>query len=270
MSETGTYGDEFFKELHSGSYSSAQQIVPFLMGLFGPRRIVDVGCGAGAWLSAFMEHGADYVIGVDGAYVNRDLLAIPKTSFIAHDLTKPFTTDEKFDLAVSLEVGEHLPASSAQPYVDSLVNLAPIVLFSAAIPGQSGVAHINEQWPHYWADLFSKSGYVVVDALRPRYWHDESIEPWYRQNALFFVDNRETAILTQLEASSGNVAGVCPSLVHPWLYQRYRDAPKDELRPLRYYLSHIPAAVRRSVRWRFIERRMTPIKSAVPEHEKRS
>ncbi|MDB5058467.1 MAG: hypothetical protein JWO59_1939 [Chloroflexi bacterium] len=270
MNDIGTYGDEFFKHLQPGSYSSAQQIVPFVMELLSPQRVVDLGCGAGAWLSVFLEHGADYVIGVDGEYVNRDLLAIPKASFFAHDLTEPFRTSEKFDLAISLEVGEHLPASSAQPYVDSLVNLAPIVLFSAAIPGQSGVAHINEQWPQYWADRFSRRGYIVVDALRPRFWNDPRIQPWYRQNALFFVDNRETAILKQLEASSGNVAGVCPSLVHPWLYQRYRDAPKDELRPLRYYLSHIPAAVGRSVRWRFIERRMTPIKSAVPEDEKRS
>ena len=33
------------------------------------------------------------------------------------------------------------------------------VLFSAAIPGQGGQDHLNEQWPEYWQKKFEVNGY---------------------------------------------------------------------------------------------------------------
>src|SRR5579862_3100091 len=66
-------------------------------------------------------------------------------------LDRPFNLGRSFDLAMSFEVAEHLPPDAAKGFVDSLTRLAPLVLFSAAIPFQGGVGHINEQWPEYWA-----------------------------------------------------------------------------------------------------------------------
>lgn len=42
-----------------------------------------------------------------------------------------------FDLAISLEVAEHLPETSADVFVESLTAAAPIIVFSAAIPMQA-------------------------------------------------------------------------------------------------------------------------------------
>ena len=64
--------------------------------------------------------------------------------------------ERKFDLAISLEVAEHLKSSSSEDFVQSLTTLAPMILFSAAIPHQGGLHHINEQWLEYWGDLFNK------------------------------------------------------------------------------------------------------------------
>lgn len=79
-----------------------------------------------------------------------------------------FGPRRNFDLAVSLQVAEHLPPSSAKGFIDSLAKLAPVVLFSAAIPLQAGAEHLNEQWPEYWAALFKTHDYLPIDCIRGR------------------------------------------------------------------------------------------------------
>jgi SAM-dependent methyltransferase len=155
-----------------------------------PRSVIDIGCGIGTWLRAFMEAGVDEVVGVDGDYVNRAQLMIPHSSFYAHDLEQPLRLERKFDLALSLEVGEHLASQFAPVLVGSLTRLAPVILFSAAIPGQGGTNHVNEQWPEYWEYLFDTEGFVQTDPLRPQLWYDNRVDPWYRQNLYVFIERK--------------------------------------------------------------------------------
>ncbi|MBD0362598.1 MAG: hypothetical protein ICV55_07480, partial [Coleofasciculus sp. C3-bin4] len=54
------------------------------------------------------------MVGVDGDYVSEDTLVIPKEQFISFDLQKPLQINRQFDLVISLEVAEHLPAECAQ------------------------------------------------------------------------------------------------------------------------------------------------------------
>ena len=78
------------------------------MDLLGPRSVVDVGCGRGAWLRSFQQHGVQKILGFDGDYVkHRDLCIHPK-HFRAVDLAARIHTADTFDLAVCLEVAEHL------------------------------------------------------------------------------------------------------------------------------------------------------------------
>jgi hypothetical protein len=95
-----------------------------------------------------------------------------------------------FDIALSLEVAEHLPDQRAQRFVHDLCRLAPIVIFSAAIPGQGGTGHVNEQWPDYWYHLFEAEGFVVDSGFRYTIWDDDRIENWYRQNILICISNK--------------------------------------------------------------------------------
>ena len=81
-------------------------------------------------------------------------------------------------------MAEHLPASRASGFVHDLCAASDFVLFSAAIPGQGGQHHVNEQWPGYWADRFAAEGYAITGALRFRFWNTAGVEPWYRQNLL--------------------------------------------------------------------------------------
>ena len=92
-------------------------------------------------------------------------LPIPKKNFFAVDLKRPLQLERRFDLVLSLEVAEHLPEECAATFVESLIGLGSVILFSAAIPFQGGTHHVNEQWSNYWVKNFQEREYVVIDTL---------------------------------------------------------------------------------------------------------
>ena len=209
------YDSAFYAEIKATGRTSAQTVVPLVMEWIAPSSVVDIGCGTGAWLNIFREAGVQEIHGVEGDYVQRDSLDIPGNCFEAYDLGNPYTSDRKFDLAMSLEVGEHLPEQCASQFVESLVNLAPVVLFSAAIPGQGGKQHINCQWPAYWADLFNAHDYLAVDCLRTIIWDNPGVDWWYQQNIMIYVQNEKLDCFPKLKALRDQSPQKPLSLVHP-------------------------------------------------------
>ena len=107
------YDHAFFESIADSSQHSAQKIVPLVLSLLQANSVVDVGCGDGSWLAEFRRHGIDDVQGLDGDYVPADVMKIPTTSLIRYDLSRPFSLDREFDLAICLETGEHLPETRA-------------------------------------------------------------------------------------------------------------------------------------------------------------
>jgi len=186
---SGLYGDQFYQAMREGSARSAAVVVPLVVELLHPASVVDAGCGTGAWLAGFQQQGVGDVLGLEFSTVSPQLAEIDASLIRSVDASQPFRLERSFDLAMSLEVAEHLPEGSAAGFVWSLTRLGPAALFSAAIPGQGGTGHLNEQWPSYWARHFADHGFTVVDCLRDRIWNDPRIEWWYRQNLLLFVAN---------------------------------------------------------------------------------
>jgi SAM-dependent methyltransferase len=204
------YSGRFFRERQNGARSSARVVVPLVLAATGARSVVDVGCGVGTWLAVFRELGTERILGVDGDYVDPAQLEIPADHFLAHDLREPLHLDERFDLAVCLEVAEHLPAAAATRLVADLTGLAPVVLFSAAIPGQGGTGHVGERWQDEWAELFAEREYDPVDLVRPAIWEDPAVDEWYAQNMLLYVARSEARRFPRLAA-----AGLPLRIVHP-------------------------------------------------------
>jgi cephalosporin hydroxylase len=184
---TSPYDQAFFAGIRSGARRSAHAVLPRLLEHVPARSLVDIGCGRGTWMRAALDLGVAEVTGVDGEWVDPGDLEVPADTFRHADLAGPLELDRRYDLAISLEVAEHLAEESAAGIVASLVGAAPVVAFSAAIPGQGGYAHLNEQWPAYWAELFARHGYEPVDALRPLLWDDERVEWWYAQNLVIYA-----------------------------------------------------------------------------------
>lgn len=233
------YDEDFYVRTKRATLHSAEEIVPLVVDLVHPKSVVDVGCAAGTWLSVFQRFGVSDFMGADTPYVKTNLMEIPQDAFRTVDLEKPFRLGRTFDLVSSMEVAEHLPKESAEGFVDSLTNLGPVVLFSAAIPFQGGDHHLNEQWPEYWARLFSARGYVAVDCLRQKLWNNSSVAWWYAQNLVLYVrrDYLESHPRLQSEAKGMDQL---PALVHPGRYMATADLKAV---PLRRLLRALPVAL---------------------------
>jgi SAM-dependent methyltransferase len=218
---TQPYTSQFYAERKSGSNESANAIVPLVLELVQCSSVIDIGCGTGEWLSVFSGNGVTDILGVDGNYVDKDLLQIPGDKFVSFDLRKGFATDRSFDLAVSLEVAEHLPSEYGTTFINSLTKLSPVVLFSAAVPFQEGTDHVNEQWPDYWAEQFRKNDFVPVDCLRRKLWQNAHIDWWYRQNIMFYVHRDELPRYPLLQQYSHSECSQPLPIIHPslWLYK---------------------------------------------------
>lgn len=209
------YTDQFYRTLQEGARKSAREIVPLVLELTQPQSVIDIGCGVGSWLSVFRAYGVEDICGVDGAYLDQTLLEIPAERFLSCDLTQPFSVERRYDLVVSLEVAEHLPADGARVFIESLTRLGSLVLFSAAIPFQGGTEHINEQWPEYWAEHFQEKGYVAIDCLRRKIWRNENVEWWYAQNILMFVAQEVLENYPVLKKEYEFAGSSQLSIVHP-------------------------------------------------------
>ena len=216
-----SYSPVFYSGIARGSACSARSVVPLLVGLLNPGSVVDVGCGTGIWLAEFERCGVTDGLGIDGHYVRHDQLVVDAARFAAHELSQPLHVARKFDLAISLEVAEHLPPERADSFVGDLTQLSPVVLFSAAVPFQGGTHHLNEQWPEYWAEKFARRHYVAVDWLRPQIWKDPTVEPWYRQNTILYVLEEALRSRVDLAGLKAHVAdGRTLSRVHPEMFER--------------------------------------------------
>jgi SAM-dependent methyltransferase len=182
------------KNVHH-NLTSPEFIIPLITNKIKVNSVLDVGCGLGGWLSVFSKNNINDIVGIDGAHVVKTDLLIPADKFVTHDLTHEINLNRKFDLAVCLEVAEHLPETSANAIVKTLTNHADIILFSSAIIGQEGQNHINEQWFSYWQTKFNALGYEFYDEVRPAIWNNKNIDWWYKQN-VFIVSKATVPTLT--------------------------------------------------------------------------
>ena len=164
------YDSEFYDDISDGSRASAKIVLPLVRELVNPASVLDVGCGTGAWLAEWVALGVTDVTGLDGSYVDKVRLQIAAKDFIATDLVRTFSLGRTFDLVQCLEVAEHIEAAHADVFVESIARHGNIALFSAAIPGQRGRHHVNEQWPSYWIEKFYKVGFTAYDIIRPQIW----------------------------------------------------------------------------------------------------
>ncbi|QWD25385.1 class I SAM-dependent methyltransferase [Polynucleobacter paneuropaeus] len=108
------YDESFYEHQVDSSYISAQKYIEILFKFYRPKSVVDLGCGRGAWLKAFHESGSSEVVGFDGDLNSQSNMIDKDISFYPVDLNSKIEFDRKFDLAISLEVAEHLLPACAK------------------------------------------------------------------------------------------------------------------------------------------------------------
>jgi SAM-dependent methyltransferase len=238
------YDSEFFDRRDAAAVESARAVAPLIYDLLHPHSVVDVGCGRGAWLRAFEECGVKHVQGFDGDYVDRERLLIAREAFKPYDLSTLRKIDGHFDLAICLEVLEHLPPEAGRNVVNALTEAASVVLFSAAVPGQGGTGHVNEQWPSYWRELFERRGYIFLDLLRRKIRDDQSVKFWYRQNIMLFASEEVVATnqLLKAEAARGSQADI------EWVHISMVRKDRSGKAMLKVMSQVLPARLRKSLK----------------------
>lgn|GEM_PF-547193 len=192
-------------------------IVPIIIKVLNPKSVVDLGCGIGTFLHVFKKQGVEKILGLDGEWTNKDLLSkyISLSEFKVVDIERGFEINNKFDLAVCLEVFEHIDDKYANIAVKNLTQLSDTILFSSAIPGQMGQNHVNGQWPEYWSQKFSQFGFAFYDVLRPVFWNQKDLAWWYKQNMFLVVRNGCESKLTGFKRFMDSLI---KPLVHPDCY----------------------------------------------------
>lgn len=180
------YDRDYFLARQQGWDVSGGAVAEVMLATFPIRSVVEIGCGTGNLLATFATRGVADLLGLDGPNVPRAFMRLPERQIRRWDIDDLAPLPRRFDLACSVEVGEHIPARAAPDFVRMLTTAAPVVLFGAAIPGQGGPGHVNEQRQSWWARLFAEAGCVVLDVIRPAIWEVSGIEWYYAQNILVY------------------------------------------------------------------------------------
>jgi|KBSMisStandDraft_5_1062788.scaffolds.fasta_scaffold444296_2 hypothetical protein len=176
--------------VREGCKQSAAAVLPIVFEEIGgtPDALLDVGAGEGHWGAAARALGVKATVGLDSARVANDDHVWEWDAERGDPLPvypDPLADGARWPLTLCLEVAEHLTPAGGAHLLRELTLVSDAILWSAAIPGQGGDGHINEQWanPH-WAEGFDSCGWHLDDPFRDRLWECADVEPWYRQNLL--------------------------------------------------------------------------------------
>lgn len=187
------YSENYYEKRKNEPWRSDYQAVSeAILELYQPDSVIDFGCAVGGHLEVFYEAGCT-IQGVEAHPAAIENALVPAEYIHQHDLRNSYLTDKRFDIALCIEVAEHLPKASADILVDSLCNASDTVIFTAASPGQSGEHHINLQPKKYWIDKFEERGMIykpkVVSQLRSKM--DLEIAYWISDNLMVFEDSNK-------------------------------------------------------------------------------
>ncbi len=171
-------------------------VCPAINNVLHPKSLIDVGCATGDFVAGFLKMGID-AYGLEGTENVLSYLEIPSEKLYIFDLRTPLHDQliiiRSLDLALCLEVAEHIEPEYVDVFLDNLCSFSDKVLMSFAPPGQEGHHHVNCQESSYWIDKMANRNYLyrfdVVEKVR------EGLEPVkhkreirsYYQHLLFFT-----------------------------------------------------------------------------------
>jgi SAM-dependent methyltransferase len=237
------YDFEWHKTHGDQTIASANVVVPLLKSIVEVSSVLDVGCGDGRWLACFQSYGVSSICGVDGAWTDQSRLLIPQKDFKVQDLSKPFDLGQRFEVAICLEVAEHVASDCSMQFIENLTKHSDIVLFGAAIPFQGGFRHINERWQSYWVSLFDSQGYKCFDPFRSQIWQREEVLVWYRQNMLLYVRRERQDLVARIKSylDLNHIPEMPIDVVHPARYEAIASYSQIAFKPLMRKLPKLAA-----------------------------
>ncbi len=185
------YNADYYSNVVEGpAVMSAEEISRTIVAKISPKSVIDIGCGTGALLMAFqnlgvLSFGLEY--SVEALKFCRSRGVDVQKFDIEHDF---FDFEKRFDVAISLEVAEHIPEKYANRYIDLMTKFSDIIIISAATPGQGGDDHVNEQPHSYWQEKFESLGFrldqSLTEELATEWGKSGTVTSWYYRNLMIF------------------------------------------------------------------------------------
>jgi hypothetical protein len=208
-----------------------------------PNSFLDVGGGAGSWCAAAKKLGVKKVLLVDACPPQQVVPELSQDEQLQANLETGIPIQAHFELINCIEVIEHLTEDAGKRLIQQMTSSGNIILFSAAIPGQGGFGHINEQLHDHWHAKFSDYGFDKYDILRPMLFSQDHIPSIYRQNLFLYTKKGFAENLKNLPQLPDDIELIRTTHLQA-LYH------KDSI-DLRTALGAIPNAINRSIRRRF-------------------
>ena len=185
------YGGWFYDSCAEDNHRSHPIIARSIIDYLNPSKVIDFGCGDGLLLSHICQEKID---GLGFEFSKVGLSRARKRGVRVKELDfrqRQLPAEMHGDVVISLEVAEHLEEKYAAFYVECLsVTIgAKYLVFSAALPGQGGEGHYNEQPKEYWIDKLGVYGWsldrTLTTAMQEN-WRSQEVSFYYWQNLLIF------------------------------------------------------------------------------------
>ncbi len=164
------YNKDFFLSNQKEGLKIAEWFISLLQDIFEFQSLIDLGCATGHYLFYALKEGVSDVLGVEGSPAAFSNLLVDKKYIIQHDLRKPLNLNRKYDIALSIEVAEHIDKKYSDVYLKSMCDCSDLIIFTAATPNQGGKCHVNEQPHKWWIEKFKKHSFrfdkKMTDLLR--------------------------------------------------------------------------------------------------------
>lgn len=146
-----------------------------------PRSVLDVGCGTGQAVRYLIDKGIDCT-GLEGSQAAIDASPVGDRIRLVN-LNQPVALGRMFDLVWSYEVAEHIHPKYTDAFLQTLTSHGPVIVLSAARPGQGGVGHFNEQPPGYWIERIERRGFLHVAETSAQF---QALPDEWARNVLVF------------------------------------------------------------------------------------
>ena len=158
------YHPRYYKALNENTREYSEIVAKDLIERYKIESIVDFGCGVGFYVETAFKLGIkalgyEKYLSNSSDFMNKEILQFINEG----DVTLPIICG-KFDCAISVEVGEHIPENSSDRLVENMCNASDrLIIFTAGHIGQKGKGHINCQKRKFWIEKFEQRGWNYLD-----------------------------------------------------------------------------------------------------------
>ena len=158
-----------------------QSLCDAIIEMFPVESAIDIGSGDGAYTRNLINAGIKCK-GFDG---NPETYKISSGLCNVRDFSQPVRLG-KFDLVLSLEVGEHIPRKYEQTFINNLCRASQHwICGSWGVEGQTGYGHVNCRNNDYIIKEFKKRGFKFREDLSEIIRNKSTLE-WFHNTIMVF------------------------------------------------------------------------------------